>query len=166
MRSIKEFTPDLIVNAIACCLESINPNVKLPRKLPPSMSLRLNIATNLAEHIKELGFRGDMGYQSILYGNEIEVRRVLMFLIERLPRETIKVVANEEIGYVPKLIQEIGENIRLSLEKPWIPSLIVKLGVRECNNKRYFKQTCGFSQTLSAISLSTPKTKSTFSEGT
>lgn len=88
--SLKQFDPDLIVSAISCCLEAIIPGSSFPRKLPPSMSLRLKVATNLAEQIKELGFRGDMGYQSILYSNEIEIRRVLMFLIERLPREANK----------------------------------------------------------------------------
>lgn len=51
------------------------------------MSLRLKLTTNIAEQIKELGFRGDIGYQSILYSNENEIRRVLMFLIERLPNK-------------------------------------------------------------------------------
>lgn len=85
--SLKQFDPDLIVKAISCCLETMIPGSSFPRSLPPSMSLRLKVATSLAEQIKGLGFRGDMGYQSILYSNEIEIRRVLMFLIERLPRE-------------------------------------------------------------------------------
>lgn len=80
------------MSAISHCLETMIPGGSFPHKLPPSMSLRLKVATNLAEQIKELGFRGDMGYQSILYSNEIEIRRVLMFLIERLPREANKSV--------------------------------------------------------------------------
>lgn len=71
------------------------------------MTLRLKVATTLAEQIKELGFRGDMGYQSILYSNDTEIRRVLMFLIERLPRDTSKDVSTEAVGYVPQLIKEI-----------------------------------------------------------
>lgn len=77
----------MIVDAIVSCLEIITPEITLPHKLSPSMSLRLKLATTLSDFIKELGFRGDIGYQTILYCNEIEVRRVLMFLIERLPRE-------------------------------------------------------------------------------
>lgn len=78
----------MVVDAVVSCLEVIVPGVVMPHKLSPSMSLRLKLATGLSEHIKELGFRGDIGYQTILYCNEVEVRRVLMFLIERLPRET------------------------------------------------------------------------------
>ncbi|RZC41223.1 coiled-coil domain-containing protein 22 -like protein, partial [Asbolus verrucosus] len=74
--------------AISTCLETIIPDMTFPKKLPPSMSSKLKITSSLAEQIKELGFREDMGYQTILYCNEAEIRRVLMFLIERLPRET------------------------------------------------------------------------------
>lgn len=38
-----------------------------------------------------MGFRGDIGYQTFLYSNVIEVRRVFMFLIERLPKESEKI---------------------------------------------------------------------------
>lgn len=37
-----------------------------------------------------MGFPGDIGYQTFLYSNITEVRRVYMFLIERLPKESEK----------------------------------------------------------------------------
>lgn len=40
--------------------------------------------------IQAVGFRGDIGYQTFLYSNVVEVRRVFMFLIERLPKEVEK----------------------------------------------------------------------------
>lgn len=39
---------------------------------------------------QSVGFRGDIGYQTFLYSNVIEVRRVFMFLIERFPKESDK----------------------------------------------------------------------------
>lgn len=98
INSLREFTADLVFTAIVCCLESITPGARFPHKLPPSMSLRLKLATNIAAQIKELGYRGDMGYQTILYCNEVEIRRVLMFLVERLPRDTSKTTVTEELG--------------------------------------------------------------------
>lgn len=98
IRSLKEFTTDTVTDSIVSCLEAISPGTRFPHKLPSAMSLRLKIATNIAEHIKQLGYRGDMGYQTILYYNEVDVRKVLMFLVERLPRETNKSVTSAELG--------------------------------------------------------------------
>lgn len=69
--SLKQFEPDNVVAAIATCLEIINSQLKLPRKLPTSMSARIRFASSLAEQIKQFGFKGDMGYQTILYCNEV-----------------------------------------------------------------------------------------------
>lgn len=77
-------------------MDSISPDTGYPHILPISMSQRLKLATNIADHIKNLGFRGDIGYQTILYCNEVEARKLLMFLIERLPREQDKTLHSEE----------------------------------------------------------------------
>jgi len=37
-----------------------------------------------------LGYRGDIGYQTFLYSSETDVRRVFVFLIEKLPKESEK----------------------------------------------------------------------------
>lgn len=86
----------MVIKALMSCIDVIHPDTGLPHSLPPSMSQRLKVATNIAEQIKDIGFRGDLGYQMILYSNEIEIRRLLMFLIERLPRESDKTVHSED----------------------------------------------------------------------
>lgn len=88
----------MIYTAIVYCLENIPPTVKFPRKLPQSMSLRLKTATNVADHIKELGYRNDMGYQTILYCNEHEIRKLFIFLIEKLPRDFNASTVSEDLG--------------------------------------------------------------------
>nr|XP_022906942.1 coiled-coil domain-containing protein 22 [Onthophagus taurus] len=138
--AIKHFEPNLVVDAVSCCLEMITPQIKHPHKLPASMSGRLNLATNLAEAIRDLGFRGDIGYQTILYCNEIELRRVLMFLIERLPRENDDSLPLQQLGITQQLKRKINENVRLCLSKPWVPSNLLISGVRKCGNI-YFQQS-------------------------
>lgn len=156
--SLKQFDPDTVVKAISCCLEAILPGTSFPRSLPPSMTLRLKLATTLAEQIKELGFRGDMGYQSVLYSNETEIRRVLMFLIERLPRDTNKVTMNEEIGYVPKLVKEIEKRVKVALQKPWVPTCVLFHGTRDCGD--FFNwQSFGNSRMLVSRYLHIPRTE-------
>lgn len=164
INSLKQFDPDLVVDAIASCLEAIVPDSKFSHKLPPSMTLRLKAATLLAEQIKDLGFRGDMGYQSILYSNELEIRRVLMFLIERLPREASKSTVNEELGYVPRLVKEIEKRIEVALEKPWVPTCLLEYGARDCGNL-YLQQSFGNSCPLKSERIYVPQVDAETSEG-
>lgn len=165
VNSLKQFDPDTIVKAISCCLEAVLPGTSFPHTLPPSMTLRLKVATTLAEQIKELGFRGDMGYQSILYSNETEIRRVLMFLIERLPRDTSKDVTTEHVGYVSQLTKEIEKRIKIGLQKPWVPSDVLFYGSRDCGDF-YLAQSFGNSGPLTSQYLHIPRTSSNNSEST
>lgn len=153
----------MVTNCIVTCLETILPDLKLTRKLPPSMSLRLKIATNLAEQINKLGYRGDMGYQTILYCNEVELRRVLMFLIEHLPKETHKAMTNEDIGYVPRLVKMIEKHLQLSLDKPWVPVTILKHGTRTYDDTP-LKQSFGSSVPLQTVHLEFPDTNEKVSD--
>ena len=36
---------------------------------------------------QDVGYKGEIGYQTFLYSNEPEIRSLLMFLVEKLPRE-------------------------------------------------------------------------------
>lgn len=38
--------------------------------------------------MQDLGYKGEIGYQTFLYSNEPEIRSLLMFLVEKLPRES------------------------------------------------------------------------------
>lgn len=40
--------------------------------------------------LQAIGYKGEIGYQTFLYSNVVELRKVLMFLIDKLPRETEK----------------------------------------------------------------------------
>lgn len=51
------------------------------------MSARFRIGNGLASACQAAGFRGDVGYQTFLYSSEIELRRIFMFLVEKLPRK-------------------------------------------------------------------------------
>ncbi|KAK4886403.1 hypothetical protein RN001_002674 [Aquatica leii] len=155
VQSLKQFTTEIVYSSMVFCLQAINPDIHFVHSLPQSMSLRLKNATTIAEHIKELGYRGDMGYQTILYCNEIEIRRVLMFLVERLPREVHKSTVSTELGYVPKLVKKIDESVRLNLEKPWVPSEFLKFGSRDCK-KMVLKQDFGYGHNLQSEIIQIP----------
>ncbi|CAG9762881.1 unnamed protein product [Ceutorhynchus assimilis] len=130
--TLKKFTPDIVVAAISSCLASIDPQINHPKKLPPSMSSRIKFASDLAQQIKDLGFKGDMGYQTILYCNDVDVRRVLMFLLEHLPKESSTLI-EEPIGYVPKIIKQIENSLKEDLGRFWLPSEVCDRGFGHCS---------------------------------
>lgn len=44
------------------------------------------------------GYKGDIGYQTFLSINETETRKLLNFLIEKVPREAVVSVASTTLG--------------------------------------------------------------------
>ncbi|GLV35520.1 uncharacterized protein CBL_01332 [Carabus blaptoides fortunei] len=130
IRSLKQFDNDMVIKALMSCIDIITPGTGLPHSMPPSMSQRLKLATNIADHIKEIGFRGDIGYQMILYCNEVEIRRLLMFLIERLPREPDKASQSDDSSQTTSLVKAIRLQLSQSLKTLWVPSGILRNGIR------------------------------------
>lgn len=39
--------------------------------------------------LQELGYQGEIGYQTFLYSNETDIRKIFIFLIEKLPKESV-----------------------------------------------------------------------------
>ena len=62
-----------------------DPEKEFPEALPRRVSARSSACTEVAETIKGLGYRGDLGYHQILYPNEGDTRQVLLFLSKNLP---------------------------------------------------------------------------------
>uniref|UniRef100_A0A8C5FCP6 Coiled-coil domain-containing protein 22 n=1 Tax=Gadus morhua TaxID=8049 RepID=A0A8C5FCP6_GADMO len=90
IQSVKQFTSELIVEAVVRCVRVINPALGggLSPSLPPGMSARFRVGMGLAQACQDLGYKGEIGYQTFLYSNEPEIRALLMFLVEKLPRES------------------------------------------------------------------------------
>lgn len=51
------------------------------------MSARFRVGTSIAQACQNLGYRGEIGYQTLLYSSEVDVRKLFMFLVEKLPRK-------------------------------------------------------------------------------
>lgn len=84
---------------------------------------------------QSVGFRGDIGYQSFLYSNVTEVRRVFMFLIERLPKETDKEHLDEIYTDRKSLLDHnIRQNIKIQLNAAWTPQYCKEFGARKFGN--------------------------------
>ncbi|KAK3916236.1 Coiled-coil domain-containing protein 22-like protein [Frankliniella fusca] len=128
---LKQFSTELVVEAAARCIEAIQPGSGIPTTLPPSMSMRFRIGAAIAQACTDMGYAGEVGYQTFLYSNEADLRRVLMFLIERLPKDgqTDKIV-QEPTSRAAKLRKDISLTITKQLTSPWVPKFCREDGIR------------------------------------
>ncbi|KAG7203758.1 hypothetical protein KM043_013782 [Ampulex compressa] len=127
--NLSGFNTELVVEATIRCIDAIRPGVGLSTTLPPNMAARFRLGAMLAQVCMDLGYRGDIGYQTFLYSSEVDLRKVLMFLIEKLPKESDKTV-NEPVSKVALLEKSIASAISHSLSVPWLPHYCHKKGFR------------------------------------
>ncbi|XP_074538405.1 coiled-coil domain-containing protein 22 isoform X1 [Halichoeres trimaculatus] len=120
--SVKQFTSELIVEAVVRCIRVINPGLGsgLPTSLPPGMSARFRVGMSLAQACQDIGYKGEIGYQTFLYSNEPEIRSLLMFLVEKLPRESAE-TSDQPTGKSVVLQRSIAAAIKAQLSVPWLP---------------------------------------------
>ncbi|CAG2102138.1 unnamed protein product [Medioppia subpectinata] len=90
---IKDLEVHQIMSCVCHCIGLIDPNngYQLPAKHiseAMNMSIKYKMATHLATVCKqELAYKADIGYQTFLYGNESDIRKLFLFLLEKLPKE-------------------------------------------------------------------------------
>lgn len=106
------------------------------------MKFTARVSRNVSStYLQSVGFRGDIGYQTFLYSNVTEVRRVFMFLIERLPKESDGKSGGGSASFDAastdkKTILEnsLMHNIDIQLNAAWTPQYCKRFGVREFGN--------------------------------
>ncbi|XP_037552830.1 coiled-coil domain-containing protein 22-like [Nematolebias whitei] len=120
--SLKQFSSDLIVEAVVRCVRVIEPGLggALPASLPPGMSARFRVGMSLAQACQDVGYKGEIGYQTFLYSNELEIRSLLMFLVEKLPRESAE-ASDQSTGKSAVLQRAVAAAIRAQLAAAWVP---------------------------------------------
>ncbi|KAG9340317.1 hypothetical protein JZ751_021764 [Albula glossodonta] len=122
VESVKQFSSELIVEAVVRCLRVIDPSLGngLSPTLPPGMSARFRLGMSLAQACQDLGYKGEIGYQTFLYSSEPEIRSLLMFLVEKLPRASAE-ASDQPAGKSALLQKAIAAQIRAQLAMPWVP---------------------------------------------
>ena len=80
-----------VFSACAHCLneiaqESGDTQPRLPVTLTNNPGARFRACTAMAAAITKLGFDGEVGFNLFLYPSEAEVRRVLLFLVDQMPK--------------------------------------------------------------------------------
>ncbi|XP_047459580.1 coiled-coil domain-containing protein 22 [Mugil cephalus] len=120
--SVKQFSSELIVEAAVRCIRVIDPGLgsALPTSLPPGMSARFRVGMSLAQACQDIGYKGEIGYQTFLYSNVSEIRSLFMFLVEKLPRESAE-ASDQPTGKSVVLQRAIVAAIKAQLAVPWLP---------------------------------------------
>uniref|UniRef100_A0A3B4XZR4 Coiled-coil domain-containing protein 22 n=1 Tax=Seriola lalandi dorsalis TaxID=1841481 RepID=A0A3B4XZR4_SERLL len=119
--SVRQFSSELIVEAVVRCIRVIDPGLgsTLPTSLPPGMSARFRVGMSLAQACQDIGYKGEIGYQTFLYSNEPEIRSLLMCLVEKLPRESAE-TSDQPTGTESTSL--IAAAIKAQLAVPWLPT--------------------------------------------
>lgn len=120
---LKTLTPEEIFKCLGKLCKCIRPEIEIVNHLPAQMAQRFAAASQLVDCCKSLGFAGDLGYQTILYSNPIELRRIFMWLIEHIPKSEDKTDAFHETGDTSKgkaIETEILRKIAVDLKRPWV----------------------------------------------
>lgn len=119
---LKTLTPEEIFKCIGRLCKCIKPDMEVARHLPAQMAQRFSAASQLVDSCKSLGFNGDLGYQTILYSNPIELRRIFMWLIEHIPKSEDKVDAfhqTNDVSEAKSLENDVMRKLESDLKRPW-----------------------------------------------
>jgi len=86
---VESFSTDILVRTTSHCLH-VTGNSEMSEygkaALPPDMSTKFRICTELAEAVKKLGYREELGFHQFLYPAEKSSRELIAFLLDRLPQ--------------------------------------------------------------------------------
>lgn len=142
----------MVVKCVSRCLRCIEPSLQLPESMPSGMAQKYGVTLALAEKCTEIGFRGEIGYQTFLYSNNLaELRRVLMFLIDKLPKDESDNVTQgpRESTEMEKIDAEIRKSLGVSLKRS-------KKQLAEDNSRILFSAAKDFDSRRSVYAQTTP----------
>ena len=117
-KSLGQLSTEQLVQAVVLCIHAIDKSSqnRLTTKLPPGMSARFNFGTKLADECRGLGCPGDLGYQTFLYASEKEIRNILIFLIEKLPKQDESVSSGPE-SFLTRLKISVAGKVERDLKQ-------------------------------------------------
>ena len=116
-----------LVSACAHCLnvimETRGEAQRFPRKLSPNPGARFRACTALSGAITALGLPGEaIGFNHLLYPSEAESRRILLFLVDQMPKGEGKGDEAEALsGGKASLDEQARLALQTALRVPWMP---------------------------------------------
>jgi hypothetical protein len=93
----------------------------LSDRLPAQIAARHKIASSVAAAVREFGFQGDWGANSLLYPNERDVRRLISWLAGKLPKAASE-VTQESGGLASAMRTALASWVSSSPQRPVVSS--------------------------------------------
>ena len=123
--SLGDLDSEAIVAACAHCLNEIawasGAGNRLPTQLSSNPGARFRHCTQLASAISDLGFPGEVGFNSFLYPSGAESRKLLLFLVDRMPKGDEGDGDAGVVGGRASFGDEVRQTLLRGLEQPWAP---------------------------------------------
>ena len=91
--------------------------------------------------VQGLGYQGEIGYQTFLYSSVKEWRKLLMFLLEKLPKDDTQ-AADEPMGAGVMLGRTVAAQLSMCLSSPWTPPFCKSKGTSWSGNN-FWIEVCG-----------------------
>ena len=86
--SIANFSAEDIYHSVAVSLRAIDKDKKFNTKLPSSKAARFRLTTMISSELSNMGYTATkIGYDFFLYPNEKDMRILLMWLVNKLPKQ-------------------------------------------------------------------------------
>lgn len=120
IKSVRNFKVNEVVKGVVKCMKVINSESELQSVLPQNMAQKFRAAAAIAQAVKEIGYAGDLGYQSLLYPNEKEIRKLFMFLLEKLPKDS-GTVSEKTLSESAVVHSQAASKLNESLKRCWLP---------------------------------------------
>jgi len=122
VKSIKQLKTDDVANAVLALVKAIDPSQPFPRSLPRQMSQKVNICSEVAQYIKGLGYKGDLGYHELVYPNEATTRQILRFLMNELPEPEGENDSQALQDPVTAFNKSIKAELQAAMKEVWAPT--------------------------------------------
>ena len=106
------------------CMSAILPGEEIPKVVPTLTTAKYQLCILLTKKLKNLGFQGDIGFNMFLYPNLKDVRILMSFIAEKLPKEEEKHTAVE--SHERPLQRKIKANLRAWTQQEWTPPFDLK----------------------------------------
>eukprot|EP01121_Diplochlamys_sp_Union-15-3_P021935 TRINITY_DN9162_c0_g1_i1.p1 TRINITY_DN9162_c0_g1~~TRINITY_DN9162_c0_g1_i1.p1 ORF type:complete len:618 (-),score=124.99 TRINITY_DN9162_c0_g1_i1:15-1868(-) len=134
IRNVAELKAEVLLSCILKCLKKIAPDKELPRAASRNMAQKVNQSTQIVNLLKELGYEPNLSYHNLLYTNEADTRKILMWLQERLPKEDEedRPTNGDPMSYLNKNI--VGEiEYLVGGKNVWAPDFVKAPAIRNQN---------------------------------
>lgn len=129
LNTLEQLTLEDNIEFLIRCLWLIAPKSKeiiRSWKLSGRIFERFQTASDLVDLFKKHNVRGDFGYQTLLYGRTVELRKVFIAVIEKLPKYSAS--QDSEQSAVSDLLVSVRASLDSSLA--WVPEFCRRLKMR------------------------------------